>query len=358
MAATRGESAATLAETLEREPFRFDFFQAVRLFQIMGSDRSAVGEDADPADETVRMRSDVSLAFPASDLRGAALDPEGVAAPRLTVNFFGVATPGSFGSLPICYAEQILSSERDGDSALRDFLDLFNHRLLSLLYRAWEKHRWEVGWERSEAAGGGLFENASLAIIGMRTDGLRHRLPFPDQALLGFSAALTRRPVAAESLERIVADFFGVPVRIEQFVPGWYLLADEDRLRVGSGTLGLGRDTFLGRSVRVAQFKFQLVVGPLDRETYREFLPDGTAFRDLRELVRFAVGMEFDFEIRLILRGRDVPELRLWKREGSEIRLGWNSWLATRPLDRDPSDVVVSGDARAPHSVRTGSPVR
>jgi type VI secretion system protein ImpH len=130
-------------------------------------------------------------------------------------------------------------------------------------------------------------------------------------------------------------------------VPGWYHLDDDDRIRLGSGSLKLGSDTFLGRSVRVAQFKFRLVLGPLDRDTYGAFLPDGPAFRELQEMIRFAVGLEFDFEVRLILRGRDVPELRLWRKEGSEIRLGWNSWLATRPLDRDPSDVVVSGSARA-----------
>jgi type VI secretion system protein ImpH len=293
------------------------------------------------------------MSFPASDVRSLEPAADGEGPDRLTVNFFGVATPASWGSLPTCYAELVRERLRDRDPALRDFLDLFNHRLLSLFYRAWEKHRFEIEWERSDPLDGGLFERALLSTLGMRTDGLRGRLPFPDLALLRWSGVLLRRPTTAHGLVDVVRGYFGVPVTVEQFVPGWYRLDDEERLRLGGDAQELGRDTFLGRSVRIAQFKFRLRLGPLDRETYRSQLPGGEGFRELKEMVRFAAGPEFDFEIQLVLRGDEVPPLVLGGDPAGAVRLGWDTWLASGPLARDPDDVVVSSGAHAPD---TGAP--
>ena len=62
--------------------------------------RAPVGVDSDPGDEVVRFRSDLSLVFPRGDLRS--FEPAiGDGVPHVTVNFMGVATPGSFGSLPL-----------------------------------------------------------------------------------------------------------------------------------------------------------------------------------------------------------------------------------------------------------------
>ena len=112
----------------------------------------------------------------------------------MTVSFFGVATPASYGSLPTRYAELILERPRSKNRALRDFLDLFNHRLVSLFYRAWEKHRFPVR-VRAVGPAPALFERALFALMGLGTDGLRGRLPCrrPRAAVAG--RACSRWPV-------------------------------------------------------------------------------------------------------------------------------------------------------------------
>ena len=82
--------------------------------------------------------------------------------------------------LPHHYTELLIQRIRERDDSLRDFLDLFHHRLISLFYRAWEKYRLPVAYERSrlhdserepEPITGGLY-----CLVGHGTSGLRGRL--------------------------------------------------------------------------------------------------------------------------------------------------------------------------------------
>jgi type VI secretion system protein ImpH len=229
------------------------------------------------------------------------------------------------------------------DRALRDFLDLFNHRLLSLFYRAWEKHRFPIVYERSGARGGGLFEHMLFAVVGLGTRGLRNRLSVSDLGLLRWASMLSRRPASETEVEDWVRDFFGVDAEVTSFVPAWYVVEDDERLLLGRGTR-LGRDAFLGGSVLVAQSRFAIRIGPLAQAQYAAFLPGGPCFRALGEMLRMLVGPEYDFEIRLRLHRGEVPSLRLRGPDTPGAKLGWTTWLLTRPLARDPEDVVISGD--------------
>ncbi len=345
MASSGGSENAPVTETLREEGVRFDFFQAVRILQHLSRNREAVGGDAAPERESVRFRSDVRLTFRPSDVSDIDVPEDPADGPAtVTVPFFGATSPASFGSLPDCYAELILERARVRDRVLHEFVDLFNHRLLSLFYRAFEKHRFPIRWERSASDDGELFEHILFSAAGLNTPGLRGRMPLPDLALLPWVGVLARRPVAASELEAMVSDLFGVPAEAIPFSPAWYAV-DEEELEPLGGGARLGRDVFLGRTVCVGQFRFRLRLGPVNLATYRRFLPNGEAFRSLGDLVRLATGTEFDFEYQLVLRREEVPDFRLGGSPGSGNRLGWTSWLKTMPLEHDPDDVIVVGSA-------------
>ena len=55
----------------------------------------------------------------------------------MTVNFLGLTGPQ--GVLPLDYSLYAAGRERAGDHALKDFIGLFEHRIISLFYRAWAK---------------------------------------------------------------------------------------------------------------------------------------------------------------------------------------------------------------------------
>ena len=112
MASPSGRNTASVEETLYGRPSRFEFFQAVRLVKMLR--RKSVGiAAADPDEETLRFRSDVSLAFPRSEITRLLPPGDEERAAVMTIGFLGMATPGSFGSLPTPYVEEILAQEPD-----------------------------------------------------------------------------------------------------------------------------------------------------------------------------------------------------------------------------------------------------
>jgi type VI secretion system protein ImpH len=123
---------------LVEEGYRFAFVQAVRLLEEMLPERTPPAEGTDPGREVVRFRSRVRLDFPAGDVEEVA-PPAGAGPATMTVNVLGLA--GALGPLPPHVTELLLERAAHKDGGLRDFLDLFNHRLVSIFYRARKKYR-------------------------------------------------------------------------------------------------------------------------------------------------------------------------------------------------------------------------
>lgn len=312
--------------------YEFDFFQLVRVLTRAYPDRAPVGHLRDrPSKEVVRFGAEVSLNFPASAVHSVR---EGEDTPHvMTVTFFGLTGPS--GVLPDFYTEHLIARIHRGDRAMADFFDLFNHRLLSLFYRAWEKHQPYVEYERSRDREAGeehapdRYSHHLFDIVGMGTPNLRGRLPFADEALLHYAGLIAQRPRSAIAVKRILCDFFQLPVEIDQCVGDWYRLRPEDRCHMESDGLqnALGSGAIAGEEVWDPQAHFRVRVGPLSYDEFREFLPGSDALSTMREWIRFLVGGAQSFWINPILRLEDVPELRLGDEDPESPRLGWTCWL-------------------------------
>ncbi|MCS7314544.1 MAG: type VI secretion system baseplate subunit TssG [Bryobacterales bacterium] len=332
---SRGQ--AELERALEREPWRFDFFQAVRLLERLDPERKPVGRFVRPRQEVVRFAANPSVVFPASQIQSLELRPDGPA--RMTVNFMGLFGP--MGVLPQAYTELIISRIRERDYALRDFLDLFNHRMISLFYRAWERYRFGISYERGEKD---RLSGVLLDLIGLGTPGLQGRQAVEDQALLYYAGLLAQFPRSASALEQILGDYFDVPVEVVQFAGGWYRLDPQIQGRLDETNeeyeqLAVG--AVIGDEVWESQARVRVRLGPLTLEQYLEFLPTGSAFEPLRALIRFFAGDQLDFEVQLVLRRDEVPCCELGAETGAAPRLGWVSWIRWSAMTRDPEETVL-----------------
>lgn len=364
----RGQVYRSVEERLFDAGQGFDFFQAVRHLERLDRERVAIGHDGPPEAEAVRFRAHISLNFPASAVYEILPATDDVPLPVLVETFFGLAGPQ--GVLPRSYTEMLFRIQRDVRGkqpekyALRDWFDLFNHRLLSLFYRAWTKYRFYIPFERGEheAAEPDAFTLCLLSLIGLGLPSLRDRLRITERprrgaekppvlghvvtpALLRYAGLLGARPRTALGLEAILADYFQVPVEIQQFHGKWLQLEPQDRSRLGAadGHCRLGEDLVLGERVWDVEGTFRIRLGPLDRRQFDEFLPDRTAAPERKaiflavQLTRLFVGPTLDFDVQLVVRPDAVPECRLGGDEPPGARLGWNTWLrageCTAPVD-------------------------
>lgn len=310
--------------------------------QQAGSGRAAggarVGEHAHPRDEAVRFSTSARLGFQPTEL--VRLDEEAGKAPRLTVAFMGLAA--ATGTLPQAYAELVLARLRDRDPTLAAFMDLFNHRAISLFVRAWEKYRLPVQLAADRRDGVAALIDA---LIGFGTPGLSGRVPGAHEHLrffAGFLADTAHRPAAA--LEAMLTEALGEHVEVESLVPRRERLAEEERTRLAPGGFArLGDEALLGASVLRVDGAFRLRLGPMGYARFRALMPDGEELPRLVALARLFAGPSFHFDVRLTLAAAEIPPLRLGGDAQLGSRLGWNSWMVEVPgADRDDATFSAS----------------
>ncbi|HEY2783455.1 MAG TPA: type VI secretion system baseplate subunit TssG [Fimbriiglobus sp.] len=369
----------------------FDVFQAVVVLEHLADGPVSI-------DDLVRFKANVSLAFPPSPLAQIIpavpknVDPptappvEGPNAirrryapghvPIVVVNFFGLFGP--VGALPLPYTRRLCELDKAKGhqrTLLRDWLDLFNHRLTALLYRAWEKYRFPVGFARfarraldddAPTLEPDKFTQSLLSLVGLGVPSLRNRLRVVpagppgkrssqppvarvnDLALLHYAGSFARRQPSAHDLGAILTDYFQVPVRVDTFSGQWLDLPTAAQTTLGE-TARLGVNAVAGERVWDVGSKFRLRIGPLRYAAFEEYLPDPApagvrkSVFLLSQVTRFYVGPEFDFEVRLELVGEDVPDCELAEGPGFGPRLGWNTWLPSDTMPAVVDDVGFDG---------------
>nr|WP_170948506.1 type VI secretion system baseplate subunit TssG [Bordetella genomosp. 5] len=344
----------SVMNALLAEPQRFEFFQAVRLLE-----RWFVRQQGNPSRNTVpaRMRfpNSPGLGFPPSEIVEAmAYDHEGepltdpaareaaVADGKLsrvdiTPAFFGLL--GGQGALPLHYSEMLAMRESvRRDRGARAFFDIFSNRAAALFYEAWKKYRMPV---RHETDADHHYLPLLLALGGMGHPALRDRLRsgagvVHDESIAHYAAAARQRPVSAPYLQRVLSDYFGVPLRVEQFVGRWYNVPPQNRTYLGQPGAVLGVSALAGDRIWQRDLRIRLWIGPLSRQAYTDFLPGGARAQALEKLLTMFGGLTFEYEVRLILAREAVGPSTLG--EGAEVRLGWNSFLATEPATEDRDD--------------------
>lgn len=329
MASTCGRHDPDLAqETVERRlkdaPFTFDFFQAVCLL-IRSACREGRAETGTyTQDEVVRFRANPALAFPASEIQS--LTYRQGKPPLMAVNFMGLTGP--LGSLPLVYREFVLDRIRVGDEALRDFIDIFNHRMIALFYGAWRRNHFVVDYKQGKEDS---VSQHVLELLGLGTTGLRDRAEVPYDVLTYYAGLVTQSPRSACALRQTLRDYFDVPVEIKQFAGAWYALTPSSRCVLEDGDTAaeqLGSSTVMGDEVWNPQSRVRIKLGPLTLAQFMDFLPSGEAYTRLRSIVKFFSNDELDFELQLTLERDQIPSWKLDYQHEDDLRLGWTTWLA------------------------------
>jgi type VI secretion system protein ImpH len=223
------------------------------------------------------------------------------------------------------------------------FLNLFQHRLLSLFFRAWAVHQKTVDMDRGQPE---CFSRYFGSFCGLGMPAFQNRDGVADNAKYHFAGRLAPHSRNAEGLASILSEYFSVPVRIEDFAGRWLRMPLEDVCRLGEkpATGLVGRTVVLGERIWECQTKFRIRMGPMRLMDFQRLLPNGGAFGRLKAWVLNYVGLELDWDVQLVLQAKEVPQIRL----GHEGHLGWTTWLRSNPFTRDAADAVLTPSPTIP----------
>ncbi len=335
MASQKRQSDTFIEDRLFREFYNFSFFKAVELLESLSTGKKPLGQALVPGDEAVRFSVKSGLAFPPSDISNMKYGDDGGPA-DMEVAFMGLIGPS--GVLPHWYNELAMERVRRKDLSITAFFDIFHHRLISLFYLAWKKHQFPVNYLPGARD---RLSRYLLSLIGLGTPGLTGMIGLPEESLTFYTGLLSRMIPSSVAIEATVEYFSGTNVVVRQFIDRMLPLSREDQTQIGFANGQLGINTVCGSHVWESQTKFQVNLGPMGYDDFLRFLPTGDLLRPIFSLVRYMVGIEYEFEIGLFLKREEVPTCILGPETPASPRLGWSTWMKSPDMTQRDDPYVT-----------------
>lgn len=369
MATTRRQQSPAVIERLSNEPWRFDFLQAVRLLEAAVHNtppssatfaKQALASLSPPEKELVHFHNEPSLAFSAANISALSqrsvgdevelassknpIEPDnqlGTQQWHLALRFMGLV--GSQGVMPHYFSEILLQRLRDNDRGLAAFINIFEHRSISLFHRASSQYQVPLQYEQGQRQGANntvdsdLFTTVLAALAGLASPHMEEQLPLPLSALLGYSGLYARPIRSAVALQSMLQDYFSLDAEIEQFCGQWQDLPDDFITRLAGGDAGsgcnnnLGQNALLGTRCWQVQSKFRIHLAVMDYPSFMQLAPGGKKLKALQSFIDFFASTELDYEICVKLEWQDARPTQLSTHVNSEPLLGWNTPLGQSP---------------------------
>jgi len=335
-----GNVMYNMIKKLLKNPEDFDFFQAVRLLEeyvtlenLHINNTYSLFEN-----EYFRFKHNVSLAFPANEITKISKQNSRW---EIHTNIMGLIGPT--GVLHNHHTALIIERLQHKDSSLCDFLNIFQHRLVSFFYFSWKKNHFYADKQSKNA-------QILLSLMGQGTPSLQNRENIPDEVMLYYASYFSRRHPSVSGLEAVLTDYFKVQMRVKNYQKKWMRLSDKEQSQLSccmnkqwekkeNKYNQLGVDAICGQRQLQYQYHFSLVAGPLEIEKFMSFLPDQKNFALVTSLIRRCAGIENTFDIKLVLSAKAVPYCK--PGDVTSARLGWNTWLKSREFVSDADNTIL-----------------
>ncbi|WP_233411903.1 type VI secretion system baseplate subunit TssG [Paraburkholderia kururiensis] len=324
-----------VASLLARAP-RMNFMQLCRLLEVRVPQAPGFGTRDSLEHERVRFRPRPRMGFPAGEISAVEFDdgsdtfgPD--APPTVRTTFMGLY--GVDAAVPSHMIDEIVLRE-EGHEAVVAFLDQFNHRYVTLLYRAWKKYRYP---ESFRAGGSDAHSRNLLCLAGFGWGDKPQRAGLPDSRMLALLGLLIQHTRTPEGLAGVIALAVpGVEVRVDEFFPAvtragqprpltsmGHAAISEDRAR-----RGLGGGYVLGRRLAYRSRAVRVTLRPVDARQAHDLLPGAWLHRELMAFLQLYVGVKADVHLRMEVSSRLAPEPAIGPTStGPAPRLGWTTVL-------------------------------
>ena len=309
----------------------YDFFQAVRKIENALETERTLGTTSHPKFDLLRFKQNAELKFHTGAISKSELN---VSQKKLEmfVNFFGLL--GTNSPMPYFFTEHIIDMAREGNTSLIDFLDIFQHRMLSFFYRAWAVNQQCVSYENNKED---HFKEYIYSIISENYQHNRNESSLPEDSKIYYSGHLIHAEKKSESVRAILNSYFDVPVTINEFEPFWLDIPDESNFRLGGSSENgcLGRSTFAGEKTYNCTMKYKIIIGPMKYKKYKSMLPGTLGYRNLIDWLDHCTPHELTWEVQFTLESNEVPYF------DSKAALGYSSWLLSSKSEVDQNDFII-----------------
>ncbi len=337
-----------LLENLRALPGSFAFPQAVDIAERWlrsraakeagntGGTGGARGAGAGVNANSVRYKVNPALSFPPGDIAAFDIVERENLGPQanFTLNLMGLHGAGS--PMPAYFTEYVAQHADEAD-ALRDFFDIFNHRLVGLLHQTWAKYRYYAQYKPQASD---RLSNHFFGFFGAGHKELRQAKDLRWPRLMAYVGLISFNSDSVGSLESILRHYFNhQAVHIQPCIMRWVAVPEEQRARLGEENCALGEDFVLGDEMPDQTGKFRICLSELTWEQFNSFLPSEEKFAELHTLVKFTLKSRLDFDVELRL----LPEeVRPWKLDdASGLRLGWSSWATGLSVEEGDGAVII-----------------
>ncbi|WP_299911720.1 type VI secretion system baseplate subunit TssG [uncultured Paracoccus sp.] len=335
------------AEAAAPEIANMDFFELLRQLETA---TLRFGRAGGAASEPARLSQQPRQSFAVSDLAEFTPGGEGQP-PRIAVNLLGLIGPE--GPMPLHLTRWIIARQSSrwfagaesggatADTSFLDFINMLQHRMMALYWRAWGDARSSVQLAHGD---GGQVVAMMRTLAGIGLPGSRGDDARLDGSKLRHATSLAQEVRGPDRLTSFLQSVLGVPVTLSEFVGVWLDIPDHLQTRVGLQHSDLGAGAIVGARRFDRQSRAEIRLGPLSRAEFDRFTDDPQIRARLRHALVFAQGNDIDFDVRLILAADEVPPARL-----GACRLGLTTWID--PMKgRDADDLCytrVNGDPAA-----------
>lgn len=311
-----------------------DFFELVRRIEHGRPDFPRLGKAARPTQENVRFGQTPYLHFPPTEIAEIRQGNGNVEALIMTY-FFGLL--GVNGPMPLEFTDYVFQrSHNYYDQTWRRFLDIINHRFLTLFYRAWAENEQAVSFDRKNDD---KITDIIRNLAGTPSDMFGEDRAFP-YLTANYVNHFGRLVKSRDSLEEILHSVLKTELKIKDFVVSSYDIPKDVRCRLGNRENSvLGKNVQLGRTYMSATREFEIEVGPLSFAESNKWMPGKKGFDLINRIVTAYLDRPLEYSLTFIVIGKTVPKV-VFGGADEGVRLG-QGFLIGRPKDDENIKITI-----------------